>query len=106
MYEKMIAAIVRKTQERIKEIDKSYSSITTYKMRYSEGRAKTELETLRKDAERYRWLRAQHWNNSPLCVVCDPKDAVKLGHICPSGESLDVAVDDAMLAARAAGPDA
>jgi hypothetical protein len=104
MYEKMIAAIVRQTQERQREIDKS--SITTYKMLYSEGRAKTELETLRKDAERYRWLRAQHWNTSPLCVVCDPKDAVKLGHICPSGESLDVAVDAAMLAARTAGPDA
>jgi len=32
MYEKMIAAIVRQTQERIKEIDKSYSSITSYQM--------------------------------------------------------------------------
>lgn len=51
---------------------------------------------LRKDAERYRWLRAQHWNKSPLCVVCDPKDAVKYGYTCPSGEYLDFAVDDAM----------
>jgi hypothetical protein len=42
MYEKIIAAIVRKTQERIKEIDKSYSSITTYKMLFSEERAKLE----------------------------------------------------------------
>jgi len=32
MYEKLIAAIVRQTQERIKEIDKSYSSITSYQM--------------------------------------------------------------------------
>ena len=42
MYEKIIAAIVRQTQKRIEEIDKSYSSITTYQMRYSEGRAKLE----------------------------------------------------------------
>jgi hypothetical protein len=51
---------------------------------------------MRKDAERYRWLRAQHWSTSPLCVVADPKDAVKLGRTCPSGEYLDFVVDDAM----------
>ena len=61
------------------------------------------VEALRKDAERYRWLRAQHWNTSPLCVVADPKDAVKLGHCCPSGDMLDMAVDDAMAAAPAVG---
>jgi (p)ppGpp synthase/HD superfamily hydrolase len=44
MYEKMIAAIVRQTQERQREIDKS--SITTYKMLYSEGRAKTAYKAM------------------------------------------------------------
>jgi hypothetical protein len=63
MYEKMIAAIVRKTQERMEEIDKS--SITTYQMLYSEGRAKTELETLRKDAEAAE-LRRLHAVNGEL----------------------------------------
>lgn len=58
---------------------------------------------LRKDAERYRWLRAQHWDTAELCVVMDPKDAVKLGRTCPSGEYLDIAVDDAMLIGRAVG---
>lgn len=65
--------------------------------------ARAERDVLRRDAERYRWLRAQHWNTSPLCVVAEPKDAVKLGHCCPSGEYLDIAVDDAMLIGRAVG---
>jgi guanosine-3',5'-bis(diphosphate) 3'-pyrophosphohydrolase len=39
MYEKMIAAIVRQTQERIKEIDKSYSSITSYQRKKMERTA-------------------------------------------------------------------
>ncbi len=62
-----------------------------------------ELAALRKDAERYRWLRAQHWDTAELCVVMDPKDAVKLGRTCPSGEYLDIAVDDAILIGRAVG---
>lgn len=52
-----------------------------------------EREALRKDAERYRWLRAQHWSTSPLAVVCDPKDAVKIGRTCPSGDYLDTEID-------------
>ena len=71
---------------------------------FAKARAeRAELEALRKDAERYRWLRAQHWNTGQLCVVAEPKDAVKLGHCCPSGEYLDIAVDDAMLIGRAVG---
>jgi hypothetical protein len=90
MYEKMIAAIVRKTQERMEEIDKS--SITTYQMLYSEGRAKTELETLRKDAERYRWLRAQGgWPES---------EAAMMG---AKPEDFDSMIDDQMSYAREIG---
>ncbi len=55
------------------------------------------------DAARYRWLREQHWSSAQLCVVMDPKDAVKLGRTCPSREYLDIAVDDAMLIGRAVG---
>jgi hypothetical protein len=55
-----------------------------------------------KDAERYRWLRQQHWNESALCVVAHPKDAVKLGHSCPSHERLDDAIDNAMVRERQA----
>lgn len=52
-----------------------------------------------RDAERYRWLRAQHWGTSPLAVVVDPKDSVKLGRDCPSKDRLDKAIDAAMLIA-------
>lgn len=57
---------------------------------------KDEIEALRKDAERYRWLRGQHWNKSEMAVVCQPKKAVKLGFDCPSEGRLDCAVDTAM----------
>lgn len=59
-----------------------------------------ELEEARKDAQRYRALRAMNWNDSPLCVVVNPKQAVKLGHDCPSGDRLDEALDAAIDAAR------
>jgi hypothetical protein len=52
------------------------------------------------DAERYRWLRDQHWSRAPLAVVRDPKDAVKLGHELPSGSRLDEAIDAAMSVQR------
>ena len=54
---------------------------------------KAENEALRKDAERYRWLRAQHWDSSAICCVVDPKLCTKLGAYCPSLELLDQAVD-------------
>lgn len=57
---------------------------------------KTENEALRKDAERYRWLRGQHWNESEMAVVCHPKKGVKLGFDCPSEGRLDSAIDFAM----------
>ena len=53
-------------------------------------------EAMRKDAARYRWLRSQHWNESLLCVVANPKAAVRLGHDCPSLGRLDEAIDGAM----------
>lgn len=54
------------------------------------------LADLHKDAERYRWLRSQHWNESDMAVACHPKKSVKLGFDCPSGERLDHAIDAAM----------
>jgi len=52
-----------------------------------------------RDAARYRWLRQQHWNEAPMCVVMQPRKAVKLGHDCPALARLDAAIDDAMVAA-------
>lgn len=57
---------------------------------------KTENEALRKDADRYRWLRGQHWNESEMAVVCQPKKAVRLGFDCPSEGRLDCTIDAAM----------
>ena len=59
---------------------------------------RAEVEALRADAERYRWLRAQHWHDGPMCVVVAPKQSVKLGADCPSEERLDAFI----YAARAA----
>ena len=61
------------------------------------------LDEVRKEAARYRWLRAQNWNDGLLAVVADPKDAIKLGYDCPSLDRLDEQIDAAMLAQRAVG---
>lgn len=55
-----------------------------------------ENAELRKDAERYQWLRNQHWNESTLFVVAGGWSVVALGVDCPSGERLDAAIDAAM----------
>jgi uncharacterized protein (DUF433 family) len=59
-------------------------------------RLKAENESLRKDAERYRWFRAQHWDSSAICAVVDPKTSTKLGAYCPSADLLDSAIDTAI----------
>ena len=59
--------------------------------------ANEEIERLRADAERYQWLRKQHWAESKLCVVADPKTAVRLGSDCPSLERLDEIIDNATI---------
>lgn len=46
-----------------------------------------------RDAERYRWLRVQHWYAAKLCVVTDPKRTVRLGTDCPSDARLDELID-------------
>jgi hypothetical protein len=54
------------------------------------------LELVR-DASYYRALRKMHWDDSPYCVVSDPKANVKLGRYCPSGENLDQVMKDYIL---------
>ncbi len=54
------------------------------------------VAALELDASRYRWLRAQYWDSGPVCVVADPRNAVKLGYYCPSMGGLDDLIDDAM----------
>lgn len=55
-----------------------------------------EIESLRKDADRYQWLRIADWWRSPVCVIRNPKEQAKLGSDCPSGDRLDAAIDAAM----------
>lgn len=50
------------------------------------------------DAQRYRWLRAQHWNESNIAVVIDPRISVTLGYDCPSEERLDELIDSSIAA--------
>ena len=63
------------------------------------GRLTAERDALREDAERYRWLRSQDWFYGPLCVLRNPKRVLTrnsaLGADCPSGDRLDVAIDEA-----------
>ncbi|HVM91356.1 MAG TPA: hypothetical protein VMT67_01020 [Terriglobales bacterium] len=47
------------------------------------------------DAERYRWLRQQHWNEADMFVVAGSKSQVYLGTDCPSCDRLDAAIDAA-----------
>lgn len=54
------------------------------------------IEVLKADAERYRWLRAQHWSDGVLAVVSRPKEALKLGSYAPSHELLDDVIDAAI----------
>ena len=60
------------------------------------NRESTEIADMRKDAERYRWLRAQHWSTSRLAVVCDPRSSIKLGYFAPSEALLDHEIDKYM----------
>ena len=53
-------------------------------------------QQLHADAERYRWLRKQHWSDSQLAVVSSPKENVRLGTYCPSEGLLDAAIDEIM----------
>ncbi|MBD1602354.1 hypothetical protein [Pseudomonas typographi] len=61
-----------------------------------------ELKALRKDAERYRWFRNQHWDGSAICAVVDPKQSTKLGAYCPSEKLLDEAIDAALTMSKEA----
>jgi hypothetical protein len=49
-----------------------------------------------KDAKRYQWLREQHWWDNKIAVVLRPKESIGLGYYCPSEDSLDDFIDEAM----------
>lgn len=54
------------------------------------------IDSIRKDAERHRWLRNQNWTQRGLFVVsAEQRDVVMVGTNCPSQELLDAAIDAA-----------
>lgn len=55
-----------------------------------------EVKELKKDAERYRWLRAQNWDEANLFVVAGGKDSLQLGYYSPSLNLLDDEIDAAI----------
>lgn len=52
-----------------------------------------ELESLRRDAERYRKLRGNHWSNGQEVLTVTRSKSVTLGSQTYSGELLDAAID-------------
>ncbi len=54
-----------------------------------------ELQAALVDADRYRWLRRQHWEKSNLFVIAGGKSRISLGVDCPSLDRLDAAIDAA-----------
>jgi len=49
------------------------------------------LREIQKDAERYHWLKNQHWTFKTLCVT--RPDAIKLGMLTYTEERLDAMID-------------
>lgn len=68
----------------------SSSEIFATFARLVEARTREECA---KDAQRYQWLREQHWPDNKLGVVLRPKDNTKLGCFIPSGSLLDDTID-------------
>lgn len=60
-----------------------------------------DAETVQR-AARYSWLREQHWHDSGIAVVRQPKQAIKPGYDCPSGARLDEFCDAGISAQAAA----
>ena len=73
--------------------------VELFQGRESQALASAPIDAdVQRDAERYRWLRKQHWNEAVLCVVAQPKKALKLGFDCPSLDRLDCFIDAASAA--------
>ena len=50
----------------------------------------------KRDAQRYRWLREQHWSDNVVGIVRHPGEVLKTGTVCYSDASLDRLIDEAL----------
>jgi hypothetical protein len=107
---------IREEQEAVAYVvdlpDESYVCFPNEMHEYIESHRKTPLFTIppaapecncnelvaeyKEDAERYRWLRAQHWTDNTIGAVRNPKEAIKLGYDAPSEVRLDEFIDEAI----------
>lgn len=99
--EASVEARERILQARIAELEAECERLRQAVM-IQEGKASSavfdqldRIAALEADAERWRTLRAFHWSEAPMCVVMNPKENVRLGANCPSGDLLDAAIDAA-----------
>ena len=89
--------VVSVTGELIAELEDELECCGSYNLDADEIAALlAERAELKRDAERYRWLRMADWWDSPVCVIKDPKSQARLGSDCPSRDRLDAAIDAAM----------
>jgi len=92
--ERMLRAELAASQA---ECERMRGALSDLGVTADEARAGVERSRANKrDAERYRWLRNQLWETASLCVVENPKRALRLGSYCPRGEYLDAAIDAAL----------
>jgi hypothetical protein len=55
----------------------------------------SELEELRKDAERYRWLRQEHDRVDPICHLCWKQNGDRKSSEWVNTANLDASIDAA-----------
>jgi len=74
------------------------SAIDSLRTQLAEARA--EAEALRKDAERYRWLRAEHERHDPICRLVWKRNGDRSSGEWVNTARLDSSIDLAIQAAR------
>ena len=84
---------IKTYEERLVGLRPLQTYVPEHLLRAEIAELRAELERKNDYAERYQWLRSQHWDKAPFAVVANPKLAVKLGHNFPSLERLDAAID-------------
>lgn len=89
---RLIGQLKAKIEQQAEEYDKAWRHDLNDKNNVQVLAA--EVDALRKDAERYRWLRKQNWFDSDIAVVRSPNESIKIGYDCQSNERLDNYIDN------------